>query len=118
MAAGHDASSLLNAGAIDETIKLLSTSRDGGVTEQAIWFLGNIAGDSASNRDYVLGRGVMDAILRIDIQRGTTSLQRNIAWTLSNLCRGKPAPGFQFVSAAIPTLANLIFSNDDGNNKP
>jgi len=41
------------------------------------------------------------------------SMLRNGAWTLSNLCRGKPAPPFEFVKIALPLLARLIFSTDE-----
>jgi importin subunit alpha-1 len=38
---------------------------------------------------------------------------RNATWSLSNLCRGKPQPRFDLVSPALPTLARLIYSNDE-----
>jgi len=38
---------------------------------------------------------------------------RNATWTLSNFCRGKPQPPWELVSAALPTLARLIYSTDD-----
>jgi len=41
-----------------------------------------------------------------------TSMMRNSTWTLSNLCRGKPPPPFEWVSPALGTLANLIYSSD------
>jgi len=41
-----------------------------------------------------------------------TSMMRNATWTLSNLCRGKPPPPFEWVSPALGSLANLIYAND------
>ncbi|CAK0905766.1 unnamed protein product [Prorocentrum cordatum] len=40
------------------------------------------------------------------------TLLRNATWTLSNLCRGKPLPPFEWVSPALGTLASLIHSAD------
>merc|ERR1719322_1268636 len=39
-------------------------------------------------------------------------MMRNACWTLSNFCRGKPPPPFEWVSPALATLAQLIYSND------
>jgi len=40
------------------------------------------------------------------------TMLRNSTWLLSNLCRGKPPPPFELVSISLPTLTNLIKSND------
>jgi hypothetical protein len=35
-----------------------------------------------------------------------------VVWTLSNLCRGKPAPEFETIKPALPVLVQALFSND------
>jgi len=40
-------------------------------------------------------------------------MRRNIIWTISNLCRGKPQPKFRLISAAIPIIASLLIVDDD-----
>ncbi len=92
---------------------LLSPNED--VREQAAWALGNVAGDSVQCRDLVLAAGALPALLQVsqtfsDQSRLTTI--RNVTWTLSNLCRGKPAPDFEVVRPALPLLARLLFSQD------
>jgi hypothetical protein len=37
---------------------------------------------------------------------------RNATWTISNLCRGKPAPSYELVSPALPVLSRLLCSTD------
>ena len=39
---------------------------------------------------------------------------RNATWTISNLCRGKaPYPNFDIVKECIPTLHQLLYTQDD-----
>lgn len=65
----------------------------------------------------VLEAGVMPTLLSI-IQQGMMStpvrlsIVRNATWTLSNLCRGKPAPDWTKVVEALPTLSGLLTCND------
>ena len=65
--------------------------------EQAVWALGNIAGDSATCRNEVLKSNAMPAVLQLFNSEFKTALYRNATWTLSNLCRGKPQPDFEQV---------------------
>jgi len=52
--------------------------------------------------------GAMDLLLRETNERNPLSLRRNVGWAISNLCRGQPAPPFDYILPAIPVLANLL----------
>ncbi|KAL8516915.1 hypothetical protein ACS0TY_015240 [Phlomoides rotata] len=69
------------------------------VREQAVWALGNVAGDSPKCRD--LNQDTKLPILT------------NATWTLSNFCRGKPQPVFEQVKPTLPALQDLVHSNDE-----
>lgn len=83
------------------------------VVEQAIWGLGNIAGDSTKVRDIVISAGAVNPIANIlDQAHPGSSFVRNASWTLSNFCRGRPAPQYHQVQRAIPSLAKVLIEND------
>ena len=103
---------VIEGGAVPIFCRLLS-SPNGDVREQAVWALGNIAGDSPTCRDLVLREGAMQPLLQ-QLRKGSKlSMLRNATWTLSNFCRGKPQPEFGTVRPALPTLAQLINSPDE-----
>ena len=100
-------------GIVPKMTELLSSPSDD-VREQAVWALGNIAGDSVKMRDEVLNHNVLTPLLRqLDPNTTRISMLRNATWTLSNLCRGKPQPPFDLVKPALPTLVSLVSSNDE-----
>jgi hypothetical protein len=106
---------VVESGAVHVFIRNLG-SADEDVCEQSIWALGNIAGDSISNRDTLLQMGVLTSLIAIERHSNNNtrlSLLRNTSWTLSNLCRGKPSPQFCVVSPAIPLLSKFLNSNDN-----
>jgi importin subunit alpha-1 len=81
---------------------------------QAVWALGNIAGDSAESRDLVLTQGALAPLLELlGTDSPKQSMLRNATWTLSNLCRGKPQPAWSVVSPALFILSNLISASTD-----
>lgn len=62
----------------------------------------------------VLSYDAMNKLLVLAHKRLKLSMLRNIAWTLSNFCRGKdPQPNFNIVSTALPTLFNMIKFEDE-----
>ncbi|KAF2547145.1 hypothetical protein F2Q70_00023937 [Brassica cretica] len=102
---------VIDHGAVAILVRLLSSPYDG-VREQVVWALGNISGDSPRCRDIVLGHGALPSLL-LQLNNGDKlSMLVNAAWTLSNLCRGKPQPPYDQVSAALPALAHLIRLDD------
>jgi importin subunit alpha-2 len=55
---------VVNNGAVPKLVQLLGSSCMH-VTEQAVWALGNIAGDGSATRDMVLNFGAMPALLEL-----------------------------------------------------
>lgn len=102
---------VVDQGALPIFVQLLQSPNDD-VREQAVWALGNIAGDSPNFRDLVLQSGGLNPILVVLRESEKTSMMRNATWTLSNLCRGKPPPPFEWVGGALGTIANLIYAGD------
>ena len=71
------------------------------LVEQVIWLLGNIAGNSAEDRDLVINAGVIIPISNIlDRAQPGSSLIRNVSWTLSNFSRNTKAENFELAKRA------------------
>lgn len=105
---------VIDQGAVPIFVQLLGSPAED-VKEQAAWALGNVAGDSVLCRDMVLSLGAIPAFIELSrtfTNQSRQSTIRNATWTLSNLCRGKPAPRFELVHPALPLLAHLLFSSD------
>ncbi|XP_071819594.1 importin subunit alpha-4-like [Apostichopus japonicus] len=99
---------VVDQNAIPAFVNLLSSTHPR-VCEQAVWALGNIAGDGPKLRDQVIRHGVLNPLLALIQPATPTPFLRNVTWTLSNLCRNKnPPPPLEVVTAALPQLKKLI----------
>ncbi|ONK67567.1 uncharacterized protein A4U43_C05F1380 [Asparagus officinalis] len=103
---------VIDHGAVPIFVRLLASPSDD-VREQAVWALGNVAGDSPKCRDLVLASGALMPLLAQLNEHAKLSMLRNATWTLSNFCRGKPQPPFEQTKPALPALERLINSNDE-----
>lgn len=104
---------IVDSGAAKTFIQLLHSPHPE-VKEQAVWALGNVAGDCNECRDYLLVSGIMDPLLNLlrESEQNVT-LTRNAVWTLSNLCRGKqPCADFNQLKDSLPVLARLLSHHD------
>jgi len=103
---------VVDAGAVPHFVSLLKSGEEN-VCEQAVWALGNIAGDGPVLRDFVINNGVVSPLLGLARPDVKIAFLRNVTWTISNLCRNKnPYPPFEVVKQCLPTLAQLIQSQD------
>jgi len=105
-----DVRAVVDAGALDLLLSLLG-SRNIDLAEQTVWLCGNIAGDCVELRDELLRMdGVYEKLIELmgpEYDR-RVALQRQVAWTLSNLARGRPQPDFERVRIAVPALVSRL----------
>ncbi|XP_051877479.1 importin subunit alpha-5-like isoform X2 [Pristis pectinata] len=103
---------VVEGGAIPAFVHLLDSPHMH-IREQAVWALGNIAGDGALYRDAVIESSAVPSLLGLVKPDIPIGFLRNIAWTLSNLCRNKnPHPPLATVQQILPTLVQLLHHHD------
>jgi importin subunit alpha-1 len=102
----------ISCGAMNVLLAALRSPQEE-VREQAVWGIGNIAGDSPQMRDFVIGSGVVPVFIEIVTTGSRVSMLRNVVWASSNLCRGKPQPPRHLVAPLVPVMSRLLFCEDD-----
>jgi len=102
---------VIELGAIPLLFRLLRSNNDT-IADTAIWTLGNIAGDCYEFRDYLLSNGILNITMDIIKKSKNLVLVQDATWLLSNLCRHNPPPDWKTISAALPLLNYLLYSDD------
>jgi hypothetical protein len=98
-----------DAGGIEAFTHIINISQDWALLEQAVWGLGNIAGDGAALRDRCLDRDIVSTIHRVmQYPNPPISIYRNVAWTISNLTRSAPQPSFDRVRPVLLLAAGFL----------
>lgn len=91
---------------------LKSPSED--VRCQAMWAVGNVAGECCALRDLLVDKTPTIELLLANCSKVTKiETLRNIAWTMSNLCRGKPQPSWLRVKMLLPPASQLLLQSQD-----
>ncbi|CAD7964998.1 unnamed protein product [Amoebophrya sp. A25] len=89
---------------------------DGRICDQCVWALGNLCGDGPRYRDVLLADGGMFLLRELCLQLGglpwprdkKLDLQRNLMWTMGNMCRGTPKPALARVGPAVDLFATVL----------
>jgi len=108
---------LAKMGVVPKLLRLLETNRhnmeDSGkdLVDQAVWALGNIAGDCYELRDHLLSRGVMGVMVEL-AESAPLQVVKTAVWVISNLIRGTPPPPDEMVAPAIPLVLRHAVSLD------
>ena len=100
---------LMEKGVVELLVEVVKGSGELSVVDQALWCLGNISGEGAENRDFVIEKEIIPRVVQIVMETdGTHSILRQASWLLSNLCRGRPAPEFQWIAPIVPALKRVM----------
>ncbi|KAJ6216938.1 hypothetical protein RDWZM_008095 [Blomia tropicalis] len=104
---------VVESGAVPLFIQLLYSSNVS-VAEQSVWALGNIIGDGAELRDFVLNNGVIEPLIRLFESNSSITFMRNLIWVIVNICRKKnPPPPIEAVKQLLPVLLYLLKHSTD-----
>lgn len=106
-----DCQDIVDYNAVPALVRLLS-SPSNDVVNQAVWALGNIAGDNPGFQLLVIENGMLPPLLSL-LSREDLPLQmvRDASWALSNLC--KPKPPSKALYDALPVMKSLLQRSED-----
>jgi hypothetical protein len=79
------------------------------IQEQAIWAIGNMAGDSIKVRDRIIAKKGLEMIIKIFSTAERNTLIKHCVWAISNFCRSKPAPEYENIKPIIDLIIRAIY---------
>jgi hypothetical protein len=100
-----------DAGAIPALVELLLIDLSDDMSTQAVWCLGNIAGDQTPFRDAVHAAGALHPLLALLKPDCSVSIRRQGSWLLRTLSRGRPLPEWAVVADAFEWVANVVLED-------
>ena len=103
---------VVKQGAVPCFVRLLHSTTNEDIKEQASLALGNIASDSIQLRDMVIKAGAVKVMAKKFNPDAGASLVRATMWAMSTFCQGKPAPSLDVVRVLVPLLAMNVNSQD------
>lgn len=98
---------VVDKGGIPIFIKLLSSPTEI-IVEQAVWALGNIAGDNTFTRDTIIRLEGLNELIRVAETTHNHTIFKQSGWAIANLCRGTPRPKYESVKQSTPILARVL----------
>jgi len=118
IAAGNSSQTeyIVSINAVPPIIEMLF-EEDHVLVDQAIWALGNVAGDSIKLRNMILDMDVLPIIIRL-IEKYRTlpkhiKILRNLVWVSSSLVRGRDHPPHpEILKLVFNTIEPMAFMND------
>lgn len=82
------------------------------IQEQAIWAIGNLAGDSIKIRDKIIQKKGLEKIIKHFSTAERITLIKHSVWAISNFCRSKPAPDYENMKPIIDLIIRSIYKLD------
>eukprot|EP00051_Salpingoeca_urceolata_P022821 m.379180 g.379180 ORF g.379180 m.379180 type:complete len:514 (-) comp20027_c4_seq30:3095-4636(-) len=103
---------LIEAGVVEVLVDILKSYENETILEQAVWAVGNIAGDGTMARDFCISKDVATQLCRLaanPYDGVKVNLTDNLSWALSNICRGKEPPAsMDVIRQVLPTVRKLL----------
>eukprot|EP01084_Bolivina_argentea_P188297 324165_1 len=102
-------------GAIKGLVELLRNASDSESMNQAIWGLGNIAGDSSQLKDMIVSNGVLSDVVRVidSTNNFNCEIEKNAIWLMSNVFRYLNSLRVSDVESIIPVITALVRETKD-----
>jgi importin subunit alpha-6/7 len=103
IASSDRCSVLKDLGIIPLLVNFLTTNNVE-LKKQSIWAIGNIASNSAEERDLLLSLNALDLLIQCLDTLNTKKAEWNLLWSISNICRKSPLPDISVISKAFPVF--------------
>mmetsp|Transcript_46770 Transcript_46770/g.41841 ORF Transcript_46770/g.41841 Transcript_46770/m.41841 type:complete len:633 (+) Transcript_46770:210-2108(+) len=103
---------IVKNGAIEAFVDLFRNTTSPEIADQAVWGLGNIAGDGRLFRNRIIQTGFLNDIVR-NIHDLSEEMQQNTVWTISNLFRYKDPMKVADIMEISQLLCRLLRESKD-----